>query len=87
MATRLTLKSINEELARRGIRAVLEKGGGYYYFRTGDAADWLDRTVRVPTLSSLTLKQWIEEYRRLEKVNREIMRTGRKGRARSLRPD
>lgn len=87
MATRLTLKSINEELARRGIRTVLEKGGGYYYFRTGDAADWLDRTVRVPTLSTLTLKQWIEEYRRLEKVNREIMRAGRKGRARSLRPD
>jgi hypothetical protein len=42
---RLTLKTVNDELARRGYTARLEKGDGYFYFRFGEAADWLDRTV------------------------------------------
>lgn len=47
MSMRLTLKAVNAELARRGHQIVLEKARGYFYFRTGDAADWLDRTVPV----------------------------------------
>ena len=42
---RLTAKSINEELAKRGSGARLEKGNGYFYFSGGEATDWLDRTV------------------------------------------
>ncbi len=38
-----------------------------------DAAAWLDGTVRVPTLSSLTLDQWIEVFVRLKKLNAEIL--------------
>jgi hypothetical protein len=40
-----------------------------------DAADWIDRTVTVPTLSALTLDQWVQEHLRLKKLNAEIMRS------------
>ena len=72
---RLTLKTINSELAKRGVR--LEKGSGYFYFMGGEAANWLDRTVRVPKVGSLRLDQWIGEFDRLRKLNAEIMK-GRK---------
>jgi hypothetical protein len=78
MAARITLKSINDELARSGHTAQLAKGDEYFYFMSGEAADWLDRTVRVPTLSSLTLTQWIEEFRRLKKLNAHINRSVRR---------
>ncbi len=79
---RLTLRAINEELARHGISAVLEKGDGYFYFRTGEAAGWLDRTVRVPTVNSFTLEQWIGEFKRLKKLNAEILKDAGKPRSR-----
>jgi len=57
---RVSLKVINSELERLGARAVLARGNWYFYFLGGEAADWLDRTVHVPTLlSSLTLEQWL----------------------------
>ncbi len=70
---RITLKTVNAELARRGIQTILTKGPGWFYFRTGDAADWLGRTVPVMKISALTLEGWIGEYQRLKKVNAEIM--------------
>jgi hypothetical protein len=77
----LTLKTINTELAKRGHTARLARGSGHFYFQFGEAADWLDRTVRVPTISSLTLPQWLAEFERLKKLNAEIVRSpsGRKG--------
>ncbi|HWQ56659.1 MAG TPA: hypothetical protein VN442_23435 [Bryobacteraceae bacterium] len=83
---RLHLNAINEELARRGHTARLAKGDGYFYFHFGEAADWLDRTVRVRTINSLTLKQWIEEFRRLKALNERIMRTVEPGRAAGAEP-
>ncbi len=71
---RLTLKTINSELSKRGYAARLDKGDGYFYFHTGEAADWLDRTVRVPTLSSLTMDGWMGEFERLQALNSQIMR-------------
>lgn len=65
-----------DELARLGHRARLEKGSGYFYFWTGEAAYWIDRTVQVPKISALTLDQWVAEFKRLKKVNVEIMRAG-----------
>ena len=76
MAARVTLKTVSDELARRGHHARLEKGSGYFYFWSEDAADWIDRTVRVPTLKALTLEQWVAEYLRLKKLNGELMGTG-----------
>jgi len=73
---RVTLKAINKEIAQRGITARLSKGDGYFYFRGGEAAEWLDKTVRAPTLSSLTLAQWLDEFQRLKKLNQEILKGG-----------
>jgi hypothetical protein len=76
---RLALKTVNDELARRGHNAMLEKGDGYFYFTAGDTADWLDRTVRVRTINSLTLKQWMAEFSRLRDLNARILRTAKGG--------
>lgn len=70
---RLTLKAINDELAKRGVGARLEKGEGYFYFFGGEASDWLDKTVNAPSLSNLSLEQWIMEFERLAKLNDEIL--------------
>jgi hypothetical protein len=66
---RLTLSAINNELARRGETARLAKASDYFYFHLGEASDWLDRVVRVPTLSRFTLNQWLAEFERLKKLN------------------
>jgi hypothetical protein len=73
MAARVTLKAVNDELARRGHHARLEKASGYLYFWSDEAADWIDRTVRVEKISALTLEQWVAEYLRVKKVNAELM--------------
>ena len=70
---RLTLKNIDDELRRLGHDVHVEKGDGYFYFWKGEANDWLDRTVKVPKVSSLTLKQWVDEFNRLKKVNEEML--------------
>jgi hypothetical protein len=77
---RLTLKAINDELARRGYTARLAKSTGYFYFQFGEAASWLDRTVNVPTLNSLTLPEWIIEFELLRKFNGKATRGHRTGR-------
>jgi hypothetical protein len=69
---RLHLKIVNDELARLGHTAQLHKGDGYFYFAGGEAEDWIDRTVGVRTINSLTLKQWVEEFRRLKALNQQI---------------
>jgi hypothetical protein len=71
---RVTLKSINDRLTELDIEARLEKGDGYFYFSGGEATDWLDRTIKVPILSSLTLDRWVDEFRRLKKVNEGLLK-------------
>ena len=75
MGARLTLKTINSEMMKRGHNARLEKASGYFYFKGGDATAWIDRTVAVPAVNSLTLDQWMEEFVRLKNLNAEIERT------------
>ena len=72
---RLSLKAVNAELAKRGFDAVVAKGSDYFYFSGGEATDWLDRTVRVPTLHSLTLDQWMQEFQKLREQNRKLMQS------------
>ena len=67
----LLLKTVNGELERRGVRALLARGDGYFYFWGGDAIGWCERTIRVPTLQSLTIEQWIERYYHLKEKNRQ----------------
>jgi hypothetical protein len=73
---RITLKTVNEEMARLGYKARLAKGDRYFYFHFGEAADWIDRTVDAPTIGSRTLEEWLGEFHRLEKLNAQIMGTG-----------
>lgn len=68
----VTLKKINLELVKNGVR--LEKASGYFYFMGGEAANWLDRTVRVPKVGSLTLEEWLSEFERLRRLNAKIMK-------------
>ena len=77
---RLDLKVINDELAKLGYTARLDKADGYFYFRFGEAADWLDRTVRVRTINTLTMKQWIAEFGRLKALNEQILSSVKSGR-------
>ena len=56
----------------------MEKGDGYFYFYGGEVTDWLDRILKVPTLSSLTLEQWVEEFEKLRKSNRDVLKPARK---------
>jgi hypothetical protein len=79
MPSRLTAKTVNDELARLGHRVLLEKGPGYFYFRTGEAADWLDRTVPVRKINEKTLKEWVAEFKRLKALNEQILGTVKKG--------
>lgn len=69
---RVTVKAVNDALAKRGRGARLMKASGYFYFDSGDAASWIDKTVATPTVGSRTLEQWLEEFDRLERVNREL---------------
>jgi hypothetical protein len=62
--------------------ARVAKADGYFYFQFGEAAEWWDRTVAVPTLNSLSLDQWLAEYERLKKVNEQIMGAGKMKRKR-----
>jgi hypothetical protein len=71
----LNLKVVNDELAKLGYKAELAKGSGYFFFRSGETEDWLDRTVGVRNISALTLKQWVDEFRRLRALNEQIMRS------------
>lgn len=75
MPDRLNLKTVNQELARLGFAERLEKASNYFLFTGGAADDWLDRTVGVRTISSMTLKEWIAEFRRLKALNEQIMGT------------
>ena len=81
----LNLKAINAELAKRGCKATLAKGEGYFYFQGGDATDWLDRTVRVATLHSLSLEQWIGHYRELKAKNETLLKVQIKSKERETR--
>ena len=78
MAARVTLKAVNDELARLGHTARLAKASGYFYFQFGEAADWLDRTVPGEIICSRTLADWIAEFRRLRKLNQQISKAAPK---------
>src|ERR1035437_9941870 len=67
---RLNLNVINDELAKLGYTARLDKGDGYFYFRFGEAADWLDCKVGVRTINTLTMKKWIAGVGGAESANR-----------------
>ena len=74
-SARVTLKTVNDALAKRGRGARLFKASGYFYFDSGEAASWIDKAVYAPTIGSRTVEQWLEELDRLEKVNGDLLKT------------
>jgi len=73
----VTLKTVNEKLPELGTKAELAKGAGSFLFRGGEADDWIDRTVTVPMIGSLTLEQWLNEYKRLKTLNDDVMKAAK----------
>lgn len=72
---RVTLKTVNDALAKHARGTELMKASGYFYFDGGVAASWIDKAVYAPTIGSRTVAQWLEEFDRLEKVNRDLLKT------------
>ena len=77
MTVRLTLARVNKELAQNDISALLAKGDGYFYFRSGEAADWLDRTVQVERINDLSLEEWVARFHELRQKNQQILTAGK----------
>jgi hypothetical protein len=72
---KLHLKVVNDELARIGSTAQMAKGKNHFYFCAGEAEAWIERSVGVRTINTLTLKQWVAEFRRLKALNEQMLRT------------
>ena len=65
-------------------KAVLARGDDHFYLFGGEAADWLESTVRVHTVDALTLDEWVEQFKKLREGNRQLMgRAGKKPKSRS----
>jgi hypothetical protein len=79
MSTRLSLKTVNDQLERLGHAERLAKAGNYFLFTGGAADEWLDRTVGVRTINTKTLKEWIGEFNRLKALNEQMLGTLKKG--------
>lgn len=62
----LTLNAINKELKRRGIKEVLVKGRGYFYFTEGDAVDWYDSSIPVNSISQMSINDILFHYDQLK---------------------
>jgi hypothetical protein len=43
----------------------------------GEAADWIDRTVPGANVNSRTREEWIVEFKRLKKLNADLMKLPR----------
>ena len=69
----VTMKRVSAKLQELGHEVHLERADGYFYFWGAEVNNWLDRTVKVPTLGSLRLEQWVEEFERLKMLNRDIL--------------
>jgi len=45
VAGHLTVRAINSQLSKREHNARLENSTGYFYFKGGEATEWINRTV------------------------------------------
>jgi len=65
------LPQVNNFLRQHGIADVrLERGHGYFTFWGVPIDHWLNRIVVGDRLDALTLDEWLEKYRQLEKQNK-----------------
>ncbi|HEV8606825.1 MAG TPA: hypothetical protein VGQ99_15880 [Tepidisphaeraceae bacterium] len=72
------LPQVNNYLRQHGIKDVrLDRGHGYFTFWGVPIDHWLNRVV-VGRLDALTLNDWLEKYRELEKQNKSTNPLGAK---------
>ncbi|WYW00692.1 hypothetical protein Illi2_00010 [Pseudomonas phage vB_PpuM-Illi-2] len=64
--TRLTLATVNAEIAKSGGKETLVKGKGYFYWIGGraDADPQIWTSIYVAALNQMTLAQWLEDWKR-----------------------
>ena len=75
----LTLKTINADLAKRAARKRVSNAVmATSIFGPAKRRTGLDKTVKVPTVGSLTLEQWVGKFQRLKKLNADIINPPRK---------
>jgi hypothetical protein len=85
MAARVTLKAINGELARQSNQRRIGPARTPRPSGEGERVLLLLRrrryglTVRVTPVNALTLDKWIEEFKRLKKLNQQISGIGKAG--------
>jgi hypothetical protein len=48
-----------------------------FYFKSGTAADWLDKNRGRANAEQPVVEQWLAEFDRLKKLNAEIMKTAK----------
>uniref|UniRef100_A0AAU8KZ09 Uncharacterized protein n=1 Tax=Serratia phage Kevin TaxID=3161161 RepID=A0AAU8KZ09_9CAUD len=65
----LTIKAVNKAIAEAGCKETLERGDGYFYFRGGEADNWIATSVHVYAINHLTLNQWLEALEGLREAN------------------
>lgn len=69
---RVTANAISKSIKEQtGFDVSLVKGNGYFYFTDNDEKSssiwkWPSTSVCVTRLSSLTIKQWVEEFKQLQ---------------------
>ena len=71
-SNRVTRKMVNDKLRERGRDESLRPGDGHFYFGGGEAVNWLANSVQVERLSDLTLKQWLNEFEKLRKLDKKL---------------
>ena len=59
----------------------LRRGSFYFEFWGASIMGWLNRVVMLDRLGALTLGEWLEKYRELEKQNRSANPLGRRRRS------
>jgi hypothetical protein len=60
-------------IGEAGIQGIAHQGRRVLLFLGGEAADWLDRILRMLTLHALTLDQGIDEFQKLTEKNQQVM--------------
>ena len=88
------LKNHQRGTGEGGIQGIAHQGRRVFLLYGGEAVDWLDCTVRVPTLHAPKVDQWIDEFQKLASKNQQLMpqveppksEVRRKPRTRSNRP-
>jgi hypothetical protein len=75
MAARVTIKAVNDTLCATWLPSAPGGGERLFLLLDGRSVRMDHATVPVDKIGVLTLEQWIAEYKRLKKLNAEMLRS------------